>query len=209
MPVAEPLAQDESGYLLDANGTSFASPLVAGAAAWVWTVRSKLDNTQLFEVMRRSATDIGVRGFDNATGWGLLNIPAALSFPTPRRDPQEPNEQPNEIEPRGLFAAGTPPLTTPRRTTGSITAQVDRSEDPVDLYRVWAPGERVLRARSSGSVVIRLLRRSAKKQVLAAARAGVVTYRNSSSPGAYVYLEVRPRDVRDAGYTVRVSAARR
>ncbi|TML95431.1 MAG: hypothetical protein E6G03_08295, partial [Actinobacteria bacterium] len=96
IPVAEPVAQDASGYLLDANGTSFASPLVAGAAAWVWTVRPNLDNTQLFELMRRSATDIGARGFDNATGWGLLNIPAALSFPTPRRDPQEPNEQPEE-----------------------------------------------------------------------------------------------------------------
>ena len=82
IPVAEPLAQDASGYLLDANGTSFASPLVAGAAGWVWTVRSNLDNTQLFELMRRSATDIGARGFDNATGWGLLNVPAALSLPS-------------------------------------------------------------------------------------------------------------------------------
>jgi hypothetical protein len=208
MPVAEPLAQEQSGYLLDANGTSFSSPLVAGAAAWVWTVRSKLDNTQLFEVMRRSATDIGAPGFDNATGWGLLNIPAALSFPTPQRDPQEPNEQPNEIEPHGLFANGTPPLTTSHRTSGSITAHVDTTEDPVDLYRVWAPAQHVLHARSSGSVVIRLLRRSAKKRVLAVARQGVVTYRNGSTRGAYVYLEVRPRDVREATYTVRITARR-
>jgi hypothetical protein len=207
MPVAEPLAQEASGYLLDANGTSFASPLVAGAAAWVWTVRPNLDNTQLFEVMRRSATDIGAEGFDNATGWGLLNIPAALSFPAPRRDPQEPNEQPNEIEP-GAFANGTPPLTTSRGTSGSITAHVDRNEDPVDLYRVWAPAQRVVRARSAGTVAIRLLRRSAKKQVLAVARQRVATYRNNSARGAYVYLEVRPADTHEAGYTVRVSAAR-
>src|SRR5438270_101325 len=93
-PVAEPLDQGPSGYLLDASGTSFASPLVAGAAAWVWTARPTLDNTQLFELMRRSATDIGAHGFDNATGWGLLNIPAALAFPAPRRDPQEPNDRP-------------------------------------------------------------------------------------------------------------------
>jgi len=209
MPVAEPLAQDASGYLLDASGTSFASPLVAGAAAWVWTVRPNLDNTQLFEVMRRSATDIGAEGFDNATGWGLLNIPAALSFPAPRRDPQEPNEQPNEIEQGALFANGTPPLTTSRRTSGSITAHVDRTEDPVDLYRVWAPAQRVVRAQSAGSVAIRLLKRSAKRHVLALGRQGVATYRNNSARRAYIYLEVRPVDAREAGYTVRVSVARR
>ena len=37
------------------SGTSFASPIVAGATAWVWTARPTLDITQLFEVMRLSA----------------------------------------------------------------------------------------------------------------------------------------------------------
>jgi subtilisin family serine protease len=209
IPVAEPLAQDASGYVLDANGTSFASPLVAGAAAWVWTVRPQLDNTQLFEVMRRSATDIGAPGFDDATGWGLLNIPAALTFPAPRRDPEEPNERPSEIEPHGLFAKGNPPLTTSGRLAGSITAHVDRAEDPVDLYRVWAPGGRVLRARTQSSVVIRLLKRSGKTHVLAVDRQGVATYRNDSSRGSYLYLEVRPGAAREANYTVRVTVGRR
>ena len=76
-------------------------------------MRPDLDNTQLFELMRRSATDIGPPGFDTATGYGLLDIPTALSFRTPARDPGEPNEKPNEIEPHGLFPAGTPPLTWP------------------------------------------------------------------------------------------------
>jgi Subtilase family len=208
IPVAEPLSQEASGYLLDANGTSFASPLVAGAAAWAWTVRPTLDNTQLFEVMRRSATDIGPRGFDNASGWGLLNIPAALSFPTPRRDPQEPNEQPQQIEPHALFANGTPPLTAPGRTAGSIAAHVDRAEDPVDLYRVWVPARGVLKAQATGSVSLRVLSRSAKKHALAAARQRVATYRNASAVGAYLYLEVRPHAVREASYVVRVRVAR-
>ena len=64
-------------------GTSFSSPLVAGAAAWVWTVRPELEASQLFEVMRRSATDIPPAGRDDATGFGLLNVPSALVFPTP------------------------------------------------------------------------------------------------------------------------------
>lgn len=209
IPVAEPLAQAASGYLLHANGTSFATPIVAGAAAWVWTVRPNLDNTQLFELMRRSATDIGPRGFDNATGWGLLDIPAALTFPTPRRDPQEPNDQPRDIEPHAVFANGTPPLTAPGRTSGSIAAHVDRSEDPVDLYRVWAPADRVLRARLTGSVALRLLARATKTRAVAIARHGLATYRNSSQSGSYLYLEVRPYRAREASYTVRVTVARR
>ena len=94
-----------SGYSTTGSGTSFASPLAAGAAAWVWTTRPDLDNTQLFELMRRSATDIAVPGFDNASGYGLLNIPGALNFRTPTSDPQEPNEKPREIEAHGLFSS--------------------------------------------------------------------------------------------------------
>jgi subtilisin family serine protease len=198
---------DPSGYTTDGNGTSFASPLVAGAAAWVWTVRPELDNTQLFELMRRSATDIAAPGFDNASGYGLLNLPAALAFKAPSRDPQEPNDKPRQIEPHGLFAAGTPPLTTPGRTTGSISARVDRSEDPIDLYRVWAPAGRTLRAQVGGSVLVRLLERTTRERALAVGKHGVATYRNKGK-GSYVYAEVRPA-VRDADYRLRVTAARR
>jgi len=207
IPVAEPLAIDASGYSTDGNGTSFASPLVAGAAAWVWTVRPELDNTQLFELMRRSAIDIAAPGFDNASGYGLLNVPSALNFKAPIRDPQEPNDRPREIEPHGLFAEGTPPLTAPGRTTGSISARVDRSEDPIDLYRVWAPAGRTLRARVAGPVLVRLLGRTTRERMLAVGKQGVATYRNKGK-GLYVYAEVRPA-VRDAQYRLSVTAARR
>ena len=71
----------------DGDGTSYAAPLVSGATAWVWTVRPELDATQLFEVMRRSAVDIGTPGRDDAAGFGLLNVPAALAYPAPVVDP--------------------------------------------------------------------------------------------------------------------------
>jgi subtilisin family serine protease len=205
IPVAEPTSQDASGYIV-ASGTSFASPLVAGAAAWVWTVRPELDNTQLFELMRRSATDIAAPGFDNASGYGLLNIPRALTFKATARDPQEPNEKPHQIEPHGLFPDGTPPLTAPGRTTGSISARVDRSEDPIDLYRVWAPAGRTLRAQVTGSVLVRLVERATRERTLATGRHGVATYRNKGK-GVYVYAEVRPA-VRLAEYKLRLTAAR-
>jgi subtilisin family serine protease len=207
IPVAEPVAREPTGYSTEGTGTSFASPLVAGAAAWVWTVRPELDNTQLFEVMRQSATDIAAPGFDNASGNGLLNIPSALNFKAPARDRQEPNEQPRQIEPRGLFPEGTPPLTAPGRTTGSISARVDQSEDPIDLYRVWAPAGRTLRAQVSGSVVVRLVARTTRDRTLAVGKHKVATYRNKGK-GVYVYAEVRPA-VRLAEYKLQITAARR
>ena len=206
IPVAEPMADDASGYIV-ASGTSFSSPLVAGAAAWVWTVRPELSNTQLFEVMRRSASDIAAPGFDNASGYGLLNLPAALKVKAPSRDPQEPNEKPRQIEPHGLFADGTPPLTAPGRTAGSISARVDRSEDPIDLYRVWAPAGRTLRAQVTGSVLVRLLERTPRERTLAVGKHGVATYRNKGK-GLYLYAEVRPA-VRLAEYKLRLTVARR
>jgi subtilase family protein len=205
--VAEPLAEDPSGYIGGVAGTSFSSPLVSGAAAWIWTLRPELDNTQLFEVMRQSATDIAASGIDQASGYGLLSIPAALAYKAPIRDPQEPNEKPREIEPHGLFPAGTPPLTVAARTSGSITARLDRYEDPLDLYRVWAPKGHVLRARVTGTVLVRLLRRANQPRALATGKNGVASYRNRGK-GSYVYVEVRPA-TRIAEYRLSVTAARR
>jgi subtilisin family serine protease len=206
IPVAEPTSQDSSGYII-ASGTSFSSPLVAGAAAWVWTIRPDLDNTQLFELMRRSSTDIAAPGFDDASGYGLLNLPAALGFRTPARDPQEPNEKPREIEAHGLFPAATPPLTAPGRTAATLTARVDRSEDPVDLYRIWSPARQTLRARITGSVRVRLIERGSRARVLATGKGGVAAYRNQGK-SRYVYVEVRPA-TRLAEYRLRITAARR
>ena len=209
IPVAEPLAQEPSGYT-EAPGTSFSSPLVAGAAAWVWTERPDLDNTQLFELMRKSAKDIGAPGFDDASGYGLLNIPAALAFRTPLPDVQEPNERPSEIEPHALFPAGTPPLTRPGHATATVTAHVDRSEDPVDLYRAWAPAREVLHAELTGGVGVRMLRRFGKTNApLTIGAHGRAAWRNKGRAGIYVYVEVHPARAREAEYTLRLTAARR
>ncbi len=210
--VAEPLSFPGSTGYDFAPGTSFAAPMVAGAAAWVWTERPDLDNTQLFELMRRSATDIGRPGFDLTSGYGLLDIPAALSYRTPFDDPQEPNEQPSEIEPKRLFSDGMAPLTAPGHLTSSLRAHVDRNEDPLDLYRIWTPPRLTVRVRAVGSVALRILPRSATpetKAPLAVGKHGVVAYRNAGKSGEYVYLEVRPAGVREAEYNLALTAARR
>lgn len=127
------------------TGTSFSSPLVAAAAAWVWTVRPRLNKTQLFELLRRSARDIGAPGVDNDSGYGLLDIPAALTRPELPIDPQEPNDDVRYVKAGGISRTATPPLTTPRRARGTLGARLDASEDPEDVYRVWVPARRTVR----------------------------------------------------------------
>lgn len=138
IPVALPLAYKASGYGVE-DGTSFSSPLVAGATAWVWTSRPELDNTQVFALMRRSARDVGRRGYDQPTGYGRLDIPRALAMPAPPPDPQEPNDDIDQVGPSRLFARGRNPLTTPTKPTASLRARLDASEDPDDVYRVYVP----------------------------------------------------------------------
>jgi subtilase family protein len=141
IPVAVPLTYDPSGYSTF-SGTSFASPLTAGAAAWVWTVRPRLDVTQMFDLMRSSARDVEARGFDAATGFGQLNIPGALTAAAQPRDPGEPNEDIDHIKANRLFRQASPPITYQGRTRATLNARLDFTEDPRDVYRVWVPGRR-------------------------------------------------------------------
>jgi subtilisin family serine protease len=142
------------------SGTSFSAPLVSGAAAWVWTARPGLDNTQLFEVMRRSARDVAPAGKDVDTGFGELDVGRALSWPAPIRDLQEPNDDMEFVRPAGFFAAGTAPLTTTTKTRSSLAARLDAMEDPRDMYRIWLPARRSVRVtvRSAADVDVAVWR---------------------------------------------------
>jgi Subtilase family len=152
--VAVATAQD-SGWQVE-SGTSFSTPIVSGAAAWVWTVRPDLDNTQLFEIMRRSATDIPPAGHDDASGYGLLNVPAALAYPTPPRDPLEPNDDIDYVQPGTGYFNGLDPLTTRTSLGAAVTARLDRYEDPRDVYRVWLPARQAVRVTATSKANVEL-----------------------------------------------------
>ena len=119
--------------------------MVAAAAAWVWTLRPTLTVTQLADVLRQGARDIGAPGRDAASGWGILDIPGALAKEAPAADPSEPNDDIEQVKPGRLFMAGEPPLTTAARPSTRIAASLDSAEDPRDLYRIWVPAKRVVR----------------------------------------------------------------
>jgi hypothetical protein len=202
------------------DGTSFASPLVAGAAAWVWTARPDLDASQLFEVMRRSATDIGAPGRDDASGYGLLSVPAALTYAAPVRDPFEPNDDIDYVRPGGTYYNGILPLTTRSKPSAALTARLSIFEDPRDLYPVYVPpkGRITVTTASASTTDLTLWARTTatvtepspgKDKLARGVTKGAtetVTYLN---PGAAktVFLAVTlGKGTRDATYTIAVTA---
>ncbi len=211
--------QVDESWTLDGTGTSFATPLVSGASAWVWTARPELDASQVFEVMRRSATDIGAPGRDDSAGFGLLNVPAALAYPTPVRDPFEPNDDIAFVRPGGLYYTSIPPLTTKAKPSATIQARLARAEDPRDVYRIWLPKNSRITAsvttdtdidlslwkQDSGSVTERLSNADRLARAATAGTSERLTYANKG-PGRFAFLAVVfAKNVSEATYRLRLA----
>ena len=104
-------------------GTSFSSPLVAGAAAWVWTVRPELDASQLFEVMRRSAVDIDAPGRDERNRLRSSQRPGRSRVSRPRCQIRSSRTTTStSSRPARAFDNGIPPLTTKAKPSTTLVA---------------------------------------------------------------------------------------
>ncbi len=221
MPVAVPTFFNPTGY--DSfDGTSFSAPLVAGATAWIWTMRPQLDVTQIQDVMRDSARDVTPKGWDADTGFGILSLPRALAQKARLKDPQEPNDDVNLVRPHAVTASGTR-LATP----ATVHARMDVTEDPEDVYRVWVPARRRIaaRIRSTGNVDLALWGpktrsvyergKPLKRDLLAysqhrGSRSDGVSTRNRTGHGAYFFVDTfLGKRVGQASYSLKVSVARR
>jgi hypothetical protein len=147
VPLDTPIALDvdgtPDGTTLD-SGTSFASPIVAGAAAWLWSAKPNLTNGQVADTLRESAQDVSTPGYDTQTGFGLVNIAKALVAPTPRDDPFEPNDDIAFVD--GTAFRTPDPYVWRGFPRSPIRASVDVVEDPVDVYRVQVPARQSVRA---------------------------------------------------------------
>jgi hypothetical protein len=121
----------------DAIGTSFAAPQVAAAAALLLGQDPALTPDQVSYLLERTADDATpvsgcgacTIGRDALTGWGKLDIAAALArltsgVPLPRPDRYEPNDD------AGPWAHALPPL--PR----TIHASLDYWDDNIDVYHI-------------------------------------------------------------------------
>ncbi|MUL34924.1 S8 family serine peptidase [Gloeocapsopsis dulcis] len=60
------------------NGTSAATPNVAGVASLVWSANRNLSATRIKQIFSQTAFDLGARGYDTTYGHGFVNADAAV-----------------------------------------------------------------------------------------------------------------------------------
>ena len=65
------------------SGTSFSSPVVAGVAALLLSLNPALSNNQIVDVLKQSADDLGVPGYDAIFAYGRVNAFRAVSSVSP------------------------------------------------------------------------------------------------------------------------------
>jgi serine protease len=135
----------------DAIGTSFAAPQVSAAAALLLGQDPHLTGDQVVWLLERSARDVNSAtgcskcppGRDSLTGWGRLDVQAALTMlrngaVLPKPDFGEPNDG----------AGKEAHVFGPPRT---ISASVDYWDDPLDVYSLRLQQGRRLFVRLSPS----------------------------------------------------------
>ena len=140
------------------HGTSFASPLVAAAAAWVLTMRP---SSTLTPAVRRDAP-LGegrrrARLRRPQPGFGILDIPAALADPAAGHpDPQEPNDDIDQVKANRVFQQAKEPINGPRAAAppGSLCAA-----RPRPTTRTTSTGSPPVPARRQATVSPRRRRR--------------------------------------------------
>jgi hypothetical protein len=142
-------------------------------------------------------------GYDTATGYGILDVAAALAAPTPLRDSAEPNDD----------AASAATLTARTSPSGRTSGRVAAYEDPRDVLRVWLPAKKrlVVSSTSTSGVNLALYQGGdiSVNRLATSTRTGVTTalsYANHKA-GRAAYLVVTPmRGVRSSEYTTSLSA---
>jgi hypothetical protein len=219
----------EQGYSIcagdeyrDAEGTSFAAPQVSAAAALVLSVRPDLRPEQVIALLERTAQDETpdtgcwqcTIGRDAYTGWGVLDVAAALRAAAAGqlpegRDGYEPNDD-----------AGTRARTLwGRRLT--IQATVDYWDDQVDVYRVRLTSSQLLSLTLNGppQVAAKLVlwkpgtrrvdglspeeQRQRAAQSVGGASAQSVAFR--APKAGWYYVEVKATAAGAGAYTLRIS----
>ncbi len=119
----------------EAQGTSFAAPLVTAAAAQLLGVRPGLRADQVTQILQHTAVDMTPQtgcalcslGRDEHSGWGRLDVAAALDAieePLPMRDRYEAND---DVGKRAAFFS---------RSSRRLKATVDFWDDQDDVYAI-------------------------------------------------------------------------
>jgi subtilisin family serine protease len=61
------------------DGTSMATPHVAGVVALIWSANPSLTNVTVESYLKTTCTDLGAAGYDTTYGYGIVNASAAVA----------------------------------------------------------------------------------------------------------------------------------
>lgn len=96
------------------SGTSMATPFAAACFADILSYNSSLSSEEAYEILRTNATDLCEDGYDEQTGWGLVNLDGIITGPD---KPDEPvTAEPSVSEPE---ETGEPEHTTDPEASAS------------------------------------------------------------------------------------------
>ncbi|HEY7706341.1 MAG TPA: S8 family serine peptidase [Gaiellaceae bacterium] len=200
------------------QGTSFAAAIASAGALLVRAAWPAVRPEQIVAMVERSATDMtaatGCRrcgeGRDPATGWGRLNVAAAVNWDgrLPLRDRDEPNDD-----------VGSRSWRIRRQSVSLLGRSIDYWNDPNDVYAVrlrrggrlavtltgkaaanvdlvvWKPGTRRISERTTSMV--------AAQSRQPVGELDFVRLRRAARPGIY-YIQVRVTQPGSGAYTLRI-----
>ncbi len=113
------------------DGTSMASPHVAGVAALVWSKNPLWTNAEIRQALAVTAEDLGSAGRDNSYGWGLVNAQGALAELEKGGGGTEP-PPPGDTPPSNLSAST---IKSKGTTTGVALSWTKGTATNVDVFR--------------------------------------------------------------------------
>lgn len=124
------LSLGPGGRFARRTGTSMATAIATGVAARLMATRPALKVSQVRSLLLSSARDVGSAGRDDATGWGVVDLAAVLTAPTPGLDGAEPNDDAAQARSWPEILPGGAPGEV------SVRATIEEWADATDDYRV-------------------------------------------------------------------------
>lgn len=198
-----------AGSYTHPEGTSFAAPQVSAAAAVLFAIDPVLSDSQVGNILERTADDVDAgngcsacaAGRDRYTGWGRLDVANAVNAVNAHEIPAADKFEPND----SLAEASTLSWRSP-----TTKATLDYWDDPVDFYRVRLPKgaelSAAVKAKWHGARVHMLLLNSkGRARSGVAARPGAKqSLRFHVARSGWYYLELRVTRHGAGSYLLRV-----
>ncbi len=110
------------------SGTSFSSPIVAGAAAIIKQINPDINAEEFIEAIKETSRDVFTEGYDIYTGYGAIDMEALINYCDPLKSTTAPTESPEPTttpEP-----TQTPEPTTTPEPTPEPTATPEPTQEP-------------------------------------------------------------------------------